>query len=397
MAPTDDAKALEAGTYRAEGNNTDEKAQFDFTESSRTENTSPHQETTSRATARMPFIRHVLLAVMLLAMAIVSIGSAVPQRPTTEDAVKFGKMLETVSEESLHAILKRCIPEKYQPGIWREGRTAMNAVHQEDASVATSLVELAKRQNVTVTSDVDTVTVPTTSTVVVPPPTTTSDDPDPTPTDDDQDPDPTPTPTDTVDPPVPTDDGDDDDDSVSPSTISPTTSAEPPTTITTTAEPTDGEPSQTTSQSPSETDSSSTNPPSSTQSTPTPGPTATSPTDSTTATSISTEASETETETVTPTTSTTSRTRTSSTTSDDNEPTTTMRSSTTQEVIFTTVRPDGTRSTITSQVVVEASEVPQIPAGPEQTPDLQDAAAGLEMAGVFGYAVIGLAGLAAAI
>jgi hypothetical protein len=69
----------------------------------------------------------------------------------------------------------------------------------------------------------------------------------------------------------------------------------------------------------------------------------------------------------------------------------------TQEVVYTTVKPDGSRSTITSFTVVAAGEMASTPVGgeaPTESPSLQDAASSLRVS-VVGMGLVGLVGLVA--
>ncbi|MCJ1374413.1 hypothetical protein MMC20_005645 [Loxospora ochrophaea] len=62
------------------------------------------------------------------------------------DIVAFQKLLEQVDPPSLHAALHHANPEKFKDGVFQEDRTAVEAVHSEDASLATSILALARRQ-----------------------------------------------------------------------------------------------------------------------------------------------------------------------------------------------------------------------------------------------------------
>jgi hypothetical protein len=65
--------------------------------------------------------------------------------------------------------------------------------------------------------------------------------------------------------------------------------------------------------------------------------------------------------------------------------------------VYTTVHPDGSRSTITSFTVVAAAQNPTKVANSAAsvTPSLQDAAARFDGTGLVGYALIGFVGMVA--
>ncbi|KAK0674002.1 hypothetical protein QBC41DRAFT_310117 [Cercophora samala] len=57
----------------------------------------------------------------------------------------FSTLLNTASPKSLHDLLHRYFPEKFQDGVWPSEREAVAAVHEANAALATSIVQLAKR------------------------------------------------------------------------------------------------------------------------------------------------------------------------------------------------------------------------------------------------------------
>ncbi|KAH0541594.1 hypothetical protein FGG08_003942 [Glutinoglossum americanum] len=64
-----------------------------------------------------------------------------------ENAENFQILLNSVSEDRLHAVLHDYDPTKFKHGVFQEDRTAMEAVHRDDAAMATKLIHLAKRQS----------------------------------------------------------------------------------------------------------------------------------------------------------------------------------------------------------------------------------------------------------
>lgn len=421
MASANDFKALEAGTYLNGADYLNEKEDKLAIEDSRTkETTASEAPKPAHKFSKMASLRYMFMTLALLGVFIISISSAAAVRPKdchtqTAEEIRFQELLATVSDEALHEVLEVHISSKYKPGVWREDRTAMSAVHKDDAARATSLVQLARRQNISMTTEVETVTAPTTSTVVVPP--TNTDEPEPSTTADQE-------PSTTQAPDEPTETS-----TVLPSTQDPTVSVASPTVppVTSTALPTEAETSVTEAESSqtteppvstetfqstesSEPPTSSTDAPESSQTSASPSATPTSPSESVTptatpsTTATSTRASATSTTVQTTTTressmttsmATSARSTTADRESSANEE---VQSSMTQEVVFTTVKPDGSRSTITSYTIVPAAEATQNGTpGPTFTPEVQDAATSLSGAGLLGFAVVGLTAIIAAL
>ncbi|KAL8667543.1 MAG: hypothetical protein Q9168_007240 [Polycauliona sp. 1 TL-2023] len=105
-------------------------------------------------------------------------------KEAASDIEEFSKLLEQVDPDSLHAALHDYSPKKFKHGMFKEDRTAVEAIHRDQPSVASTIVAKAKRQD-----------IPTNGTVSTPP----ADSPSPT----------TPDPSDTADAPgnTPTDAG----------------------------------------------------------------------------------------------------------------------------------------------------------------------------------------------
>ena len=180
----------------------------------------------------------MLLAVAIIAFTVESATGRSDNRIarisiSSADRQRFQELLDSVDPSALHNVL-HAAEDKYRHGIFKEDRTAMEVVHEENAEVATSLVELAKRQ----AGNNTTTTVETTSNSVVDPtttaPGTTSEIPtvDPTTSETTQAPTPTTTPTiaPTVEPTPTTSDT-----PTTPPTVQPTTqpTTQQPTTPTT--------------------------------------------------------------------------------------------------------------------------------------------------------------------
>lgn len=122
----------------------------------------------------MPSFRSFLLISLFLA-SLSAFAIAEPSYVEREkdkealaDLEAFQRLLDQVDPPALHAALHKHSPKKFEHGIFKEDRTAAEAVHREDASLATKIASLAlaKRQNPGNGSSV--VIVTTTSVAVVP-------------------------------------------------------------------------------------------------------------------------------------------------------------------------------------------------------------------------------------
>ncbi|CAK7223031.1 hypothetical protein SCUCBS95973_005038 [Sporothrix curviconia] len=77
----------------------------------------------------------------------------------------FTRLLEAVSPESLHDLLHEYFPDTYKHGVYPSEKKAMEAIHRANAALATSIVQLARRDlNGTVTSSTVSSAPPTSST-----------------------------------------------------------------------------------------------------------------------------------------------------------------------------------------------------------------------------------------
>ncbi|CAK7239842.1 MAG: hypothetical protein STHCBS139747_001277 [Sporothrix thermara] len=76
----------------------------------------------------------------------------------------FSRLLEAVSPESLHDLLHEYFPDTYKHGVYPSEKKALEAIHRANAALATSIVQLARRDlNGTVTSGSSSSTLPTSS------------------------------------------------------------------------------------------------------------------------------------------------------------------------------------------------------------------------------------------
>ncbi|CAK7232271.1 hypothetical protein SBRCBS47491_008212 [Sporothrix bragantina] len=86
-------------------------------------------------------------------------AAAVPVVVVAADAAEptqaggFTRLLEAVSPESLHDLLHEYFPDTYKHGVYPSEKKAMEAIHRANAALATSIVQLARRDlNGTITS-----------------------------------------------------------------------------------------------------------------------------------------------------------------------------------------------------------------------------------------------------
>lgn len=102
------------------------------------------------------FASCILLSLPLLLSILPSYGLADPSNPQIieREAVPeaepnveaFQKLLNEVDPPALHSALHEHSPKKFAHGMFREDRTAVEAIHREDPPLAQSIVMLAKRQ-----------------------------------------------------------------------------------------------------------------------------------------------------------------------------------------------------------------------------------------------------------
>ena len=99
----------------------------------------------------MIFPRHALVLSSLLLTALAN-----PTPPPTDSVTDwdlFHRLVENVDESSIHSILHKLAP-KFQHGVFSKDRSAIEQVHSENPPLATSLLALAKRATNTTTTPV---------------------------------------------------------------------------------------------------------------------------------------------------------------------------------------------------------------------------------------------------
>ncbi|EFX04707.1 hypothetical protein CMQ_1635 [Grosmannia clavigera kw1407] len=75
------------------------------------------------------------------------------EAPAPASASAFSRLLDAVSAESLHDLLHAYLPDTYKHGVYPSEKSALAALHRANAPLATSIVQLARRDtNATVSS-----------------------------------------------------------------------------------------------------------------------------------------------------------------------------------------------------------------------------------------------------
>ncbi|KAK3327203.1 hypothetical protein B0T19DRAFT_156325 [Cercophora scortea] len=74
-------------------------------------------------------------------------GGEAPREATEPESgpLSLSSLLNAASPKALHEILQKHFPGRYQHGVWPSEREAVEAVHRVDEALATSLLQLAKR------------------------------------------------------------------------------------------------------------------------------------------------------------------------------------------------------------------------------------------------------------
>ncbi|KAI0119130.1 hypothetical protein F4814DRAFT_228064 [Daldinia grandis] len=125
-----------------------------------------------RVVEKMPSPRHLFLTLFLGLLVTAGLASAVlHQKPSGEDKAgsetehvvlrddsTFSRLLSSASPRAIHEFLHAYFPGTYKHGVYDSDHSAMEAIHASDPELATSIVQLAKRQ-----SGNETITTTTTS------------------------------------------------------------------------------------------------------------------------------------------------------------------------------------------------------------------------------------------
>ncbi|KAI1663096.1 hypothetical protein F4813DRAFT_20270 [Daldinia decipiens] len=114
-----------------------------------------------RVVEKMPSPRHFFLTLFLGLLATAGSASAVlHQKPSGEEKVEseiehvvlrddstFSRLLSSASPRAIHEFLHAYFPVTYKHGVYDSDHSAMEAIHASDPELATSIVQLAKRQS----------------------------------------------------------------------------------------------------------------------------------------------------------------------------------------------------------------------------------------------------------
>ncbi|KAI9868017.1 MAG: hypothetical protein M1813_006762 [Trichoglossum hirsutum] len=90
-------------------------------------------------------LRHLFLFALFLTVLTTYVLADDPS--DDENSGNFQSLLNSVPDDRLHAVLHDYEPSRFKHGVFQEDRTAMEAVHRDNAAVATKLIHLAKRQS----------------------------------------------------------------------------------------------------------------------------------------------------------------------------------------------------------------------------------------------------------
>ncbi|OTA84956.1 hypothetical protein M434DRAFT_165709 [Hypoxylon sp. CO27-5] len=114
-----------------------------------------------RIADRMPSARNFFLTLLLGFLVTAGLANAMlKQQHSGEEPTKSGddhalhrddstflRLLSSTSPQALHEFLHAYFPSTYKHGIYDSDHSAMEAVHANDPELATSIVQLAKRQS----------------------------------------------------------------------------------------------------------------------------------------------------------------------------------------------------------------------------------------------------------
>ncbi|KAI1391263.1 uncharacterized protein F4822DRAFT_427112 [Hypoxylon trugodes] len=114
-----------------------------------------------RMVKNMPSARHFLLTLFFGILVTAGLANAVlkQQPPSGENSAEgeinlavhrddstFSRLLNSASPQALHEFLHAYFPSTYRHGVYDSDHSAMEAVHSNDPELATSIVQMAKRQ-----------------------------------------------------------------------------------------------------------------------------------------------------------------------------------------------------------------------------------------------------------
>ncbi|KAI1464630.1 uncharacterized protein F4812DRAFT_161307 [Daldinia caldariorum] len=113
-----------------------------------------------RLTEKMPSPRHFLTLFLSLLVTAGLASAVLHQTPSGEETARsetehvvvrddstFSRLLNSASPRAIHEFLHAYFPGTYKHGVYDSDRSAMEAVHANDPELATSIVQMAKRQS----------------------------------------------------------------------------------------------------------------------------------------------------------------------------------------------------------------------------------------------------------
>ncbi|KAI0123085.1 hypothetical protein BJ170DRAFT_124925 [Xylariales sp. AK1849] len=151
----------------------DEKTGQSYGVDEKTSITSSHQADSRGRRKMLSARRFVLGLLLLLSLAFGLVTAAYPnEQPGGEESTSgegqvvfdqeessFAKLLSSASPVTLHRLLHTYFPGTFKHGVYPSDESAVEAVHSNDAALAISLVQLARRQdNSSTTGSASTVT-----------------------------------------------------------------------------------------------------------------------------------------------------------------------------------------------------------------------------------------------
>ncbi|KAK3178613.1 hypothetical protein OEA41_000750 [Lepraria neglecta] len=100
-------------------------------------------------------IRSILSTSLLLTLLSSSVYANTPEQTQeeTDDVAVFRQLLDQVDPPSLHEALHSYSPKKFQHGMFQEDRTAVEVIHKTQPNLATSIINLARKQTKEIAKD----------------------------------------------------------------------------------------------------------------------------------------------------------------------------------------------------------------------------------------------------
>ncbi|EGO61153.1 hypothetical protein NEUTE1DRAFT_116004 [Neurospora tetrasperma FGSC 2508] len=129
-------------------------------EDARTRSTRPEDQrlpTNTTTDNKMNSSRRALLSVTLCLLFFFGLTSAGPSKwqqrvqcregAASAEGENLQSLLDAASKDSLHNILHKAFPGRFQHGVWESEKQAIEAVHRDNAPLATAVLRMAKRDD----------------------------------------------------------------------------------------------------------------------------------------------------------------------------------------------------------------------------------------------------------